>query len=97
MRGPLIRVSQAAAVELKRQAEAKGVTVVAVVDALLLNLSPAQAAPPPPIVTPVLKGIARVGRRLVAHEPICGRCGHPVRKHTPACYQIGCACRRVQA
>ena len=26
----------------------------------------------------------------------CQRCGHLVRKHTPACDEVGCMCRRVE-
>lgn len=33
---------------------------------------------------------------VTAVEAGCARCGHPQRKHTPACYHAGCACRRYR-
>lgn len=95
MRGPLIRVSQAAADELKHLAEAKGITVVAVVDELL---RPAPRRPDPigPIAGTTLEG-GLVDRQGIPIEPTCRGCGHLTRKHTPACYELGCHCRKLRA
>ena len=75
----------------QERAKAAGVSLSQFVTGLL------QGAPGPSPRATLPKHVVRVGHRLEVAEPSCARCGHPVRKHTPKCYVMGCACRSVQA
>lgn len=100
----IIRISDAAHAALKDLAKTDGRTLTAVLDRLVLaRVDPS----PPPLRTPRPRPapagpvagftIEGTGIHCLPVEAICARCGHPVRKHTPKCYVMGCACRSVQA
>ena len=60
-------------------------------------LNPVQETPAAPAMPPRRKvgGVPTEPSIAVAVAAICSRCLHETRKHTPACYVVGCLCRRV--